>query len=238
MMIGEALAGTLDWALIGPVAAAMVAGGLIGIERTYHGHPAGFRTHILVCMTSCVLMLAAMHQSTWAFVALPDQRLVIDPTRMSHGILTGIGFLCAGVIFREGFSVHGLTTAASLWTTSAVGVMFGIGMWDLGLIGGGATLLVLAILRFLDARLPHVGVVDVTLRWARGSAPGEATLRGLLADSGLKPVRVGHVVSHDGQMHEHHIKARGPMPLRVDDLSARLAQQGGLAGFSVMPRDD
>ena len=63
-------------------------------------------------------------------------------------------------------------------------------------------------------------------------------LRGLLADSGLKPVRVGHVVSHDGQIHEHHIKARGPMPLRVDDLSARLAQQGGLAGFSVMPRDD
>ena len=167
MTIGGALAGTLDWALIGPVAAAMVAGGLIGIERTYHGHPAGFRTHILVCMTSCVLMLAAMHQATWAFVALPDQRLVIDPTRMSHGILTGIGFLCAGVIFREGFSVHGLTTAASLWTTSAVGVMFGIGMWDLGLIAGGATLLVLAILRFLDARLPHVGVVDVTPRPAR-----------------------------------------------------------------------
>ncbi len=157
----------------------MTAGGLIGIERTYYGHPAGFRTHILVCMTSCVLMLAAMHQLTWAFVALPDQRLVIDPTRMSHGILTGIGFLCAGVIFREGFSVHGLTTAASLWTTSAVGVMFGIGMWDLGLIAGGATLLALAILRFLDARLPHVGVMDVTLRWTRGAAPDEAVLRAL-----------------------------------------------------------
>ena len=51
------VAGVLDWGLIGPVAAAMVAGGLIGIERTYHGHPAGFRTHILVCMTSCVLNL-------------------------------------------------------------------------------------------------------------------------------------------------------------------------------------
>ena len=233
-----AVAGTVDWALIAPVAAAMTAGGLIGIERTYHGHPAGFRTHILVCMTSCVLMLAAMHQATWAFVALPDQRLVIDPTRMSHGILTGIGFLCAGVIFREGFSVHGLTTAASLWTTSAVGVMFGIGMWDLGLIAGGATLLVLAILRFLDARLPHVGVMDVTLRWNREAVPGEAVLRGLLSDSGLKPVRIGHVVSHDGLIHEHHIKARGPMPLRVHDLSIRLGEQTGLAGFSVMPRDD
>ena len=69
------MAGTVDWALIAPVAAAMTAGGLIGIERTYHGHPAGFRTHILVCMTSCVLMLAAMHQASWGFVALPEQRL-------------------------------------------------------------------------------------------------------------------------------------------------------------------
>lgn len=229
---------TPEWNLILPIAAAMAVGGLIGIERTYHGHPAGFRTHILVCMTSCVLMLAAMHQATWAFVALPDQRLVVDPTRMSHGILTGIGFLCAGVIFREGFSVHGLTTAASLWTTSAVGMMFGVGMWDLAALAGGATLLVLAILRFADARLPHVGVVDVVLRWTRAEVPGEVVLRRLLDESGLKPVRIGHVVSADGLIHEHHIKARGPMPLKLDELSRRLTGQGGLAGYSIMPRDD
>lgn len=216
----------------------MGVGGLIGIERTYHGHPAGFRTHILVCMTSCVLMLAAMHQATWAFVALPDQRLVVDPTRMSHGILTGIGFLCAGVIFREGFSVHGLTTAASLWTTSAVGMMFGVGMWDLAALSGGSTLLVLAILRFADAKLPHVGVVDVVLRWTRSQVPSEAVLRDLLDESGLRAVRIGHVVSADGLVHEHHIKARGAMPLKLDELSQRLTGQGGLAGYSIMPRDD
>jgi putative Mg2+ transporter-C (MgtC) family protein len=228
----------LDWGLIWPVASAMTAGGLIGIERTYHGHPAGFRTHILVCMTSCVLMLAAMHQSTWAFAALPGQNLVIDPTRMSHGILTGIGFLCAGVIFREGFSVHGLTTAASLWTTSAIGMMFGVGMLHLALVAAGATLLVLAILRFLDARLPHVGVMDVTLRWTRATAPSEAMLRKLLGDSGVQAVRIGHVLSPDGQIHEHHVKARGRMPLNVDGLVASLARQQGLSGFSVVPRDD
>lgn len=229
---------TIDWAMISPIAAAMTAGGLIGIERTYHGHPAGFRTHILVCMTSCVLMLAAMHQATWSFVALPDQRLVVDPTRMSHGILTGIGFLCAGVIFREGFSVHGLTTAASLWTTSAIGMMFGVGMWNLALLAGGATLLVLAILRFADARLPHVGVVDITLKWGRQAVPDEAVLKALLAQNGLKPVRIGHMASADGQVHEHHIKARGPMPLQVDGLSRRLTEQAGLAAYSIMPRDD
>ena len=228
----------IDIALITPVALAMTAGGLIGVERTYHGHPAGFRTHILVCLTSCVLMLAAMHQATWAFVALPGQTVVVDPTRMSHGLLTGIGFLCAGVIFREGFSVHGLTTAASLWVTSAIGVLFGVGMIELALIAAGATLLVLAILRLLDARLPHVGVIDVTLRWAAGQAPGEPDLKALLAQSGLKAARIGHVLSSDGRHHEHHIKAKGPMPLDVDGLARRLASTSGLAGFSLMPRDE
>ena len=227
-----------DFKLLWPVAAAMTVGGLIGVERTYHGHPAGFRTHILVCLTSCLLMLAAMHQSTWAFTALPGQTVVVDPTRMSHGLLTGIGFLCAGVIFREGFSVHGLTTAASLWVTSAIGVLFGVGMTSLALVGAGATLTVLAILRLLDAKLPHIGVMDIDLRWTRGSAPGEGELRELLKQDGVKAVRIGHVISPDGQLHEHRVKAKGQMPLDIDALVTRLGTQKGLAGFSVLPRDD
>jgi len=227
-----------DLNLLWPVLAAMTTGGLIGVERTYHGHPAGFRTHILVCLTSCLLMLAAMHQSTWAFTALPGQTVVVDPTRMSHGLLTGIGFLCAGVIFREGFSVHGLTTAASLWVTSAIGVLFGVGMLNLALLGAGATLTVLAILRLLDAKLPHIGVMDIDLRWTRGSAPREGELRELLKQDGVKCVRIGHVISPDGQLHEHRVKAKGQMPLDIDGVVARLAQQPGLAGFSVLPRDD
>ncbi len=228
----------MDWDLVWPVVAAMTAGGLIGVERTYHGHPAGFRTHILVCLTSCLLMLAAMHQSTWAFTALPGQTVVIDPTRMSHGLLTGIGFLCAGVIFREGFSVKGLTTAASLWVTSAIGVLFGVGMLNLALTGSVATLGVLAVLRLLDARLPQVGVMDLHLRWSRGSAPDEAALRVLLAESALKCVQIGHILSPDGQLHEHHIKARGQMPLDIDSLVRRLSANTSLAGFSVIPRDN
>lgn len=224
--------------LVWPVLAAMTAGGLIGVERTYHGHPAGFRTHILVCLTSCVLMLAAMHQATWSFIALPGQNVVIDPTRMSHGLLTGIGFLCAGVIFREGFSVHGLTTAASLWVTSAIGVLFGVGMPPLALLAAGATLAVLGVLRLADAKLPHIGVMDVTLKWRRNAAPGEARVRNLLSDSGMKAVRLGHVVSQDGKLHEHHLKVKGPMPLDIDGLVERLSSEDGLAGFSVMPRDE
>ncbi|MGV8929456.1 MAG: MgtC/SapB family protein [Brevundimonas sp.] len=228
----------MDWDLVWPVVAAMTAGGLIGVERTYNGHPAGFRTHTLVCLTACLLMLAAMHQSTWAFAALPGQMVVVDPTRMAHGLLTGIGFLCAGVIFREGFSVKGLTTAASLWVTSAIGVLFGVGMFNLALIGSVATLGVLALLRLLDARLPQIGVMDLHLRWTRGSAPDEAGVRNLLASSALKCVQIGHILSPDGQLHEHHIKARGQLPLDIDSLVRRLSASPGLAGFSVIPRDN
>ena len=228
----------IDTNLVWPIVAAMTAGGLIGVERTYHGHPAGFRTHILVSVTSCLLMLAAMHQSSWHFAALPHQTVVIDPTRMAHGLLTGIGFLCAGVIFREGFSIHGLTTAASLWTTSAIGVLFGVGLWDLALVGAGTTLAVLAALRLLDARLPQLRVVDIDLRWTRGAAPAEAALHALLKGQGLRSVRIGHMVSPDGRLHEHHIKAKGQAPLDIDGLVTRLGDMPGLAGFSVLPRDD
>ncbi|WP_332656807.1 MgtC/SapB family protein [Brevundimonas sp.] len=228
----------INWELVGPVVAAMTAGGLIGVERTYHGHPAGFRTHILVCLTSCLLMLAAMHQSTWSFAALPGQTVVIDPTRMAHGLLTGIGFLCAGVIFREGFSVHGLTTAASLWVTSAIGVLFGVGMLDLALLGSAVTVGVLAVLRLIDAKLPHVGVMDVTLRWNRDQAPSGQAVRDLLRDKGVRVVRLGHVMSHDGAIHEHHLKVKGAMPIDVDGLVAHLGEESGLAGFSILPREE
>lgn len=228
----------INWDLVWPVLAAMTAGGLIGVERTHHGHPAGFRTHILVCLTSCLLMLAAMNQSTWSFVPLPDQTVVIDPTRMSHGLLTGIGFLCAGVIFREGFSVHGMTTAASLWVTSAIGVLIGVGMLDLALMGAGATLAVLALLRLLDARLPHIGAMDVVLRWEQGAAPSETALRDLLRARGLRAVRICHVVSPDRLTHEHQLKVKGPMPIDADGLVSQLVAQTGLAGFSVLPRDE
>ncbi|MBX3477072.1 MAG: MgtC/SapB family protein [Brevundimonas sp.] len=216
----------------------MAAGGLIGAERTYHGHPAGFRTHILVCLTACVLMLAAMHQAVWSFLALPGQTVVIDPTRMPHGVLTGIGFLCAGVIFREGFSVHGLTTAASLWTTSAIGLLFGAGMTQLALMAAGATLTVLALLRLLDARIPSQALMDVTLRWSREAAPREQTVRAVLAEHRLKTLRIGHVVSPDGSIHEHHVKARGLTPMDIDALADRLAAEPGLKGFALSPRDE
>ncbi|TMG77036.1 MAG: MgtC/SapB family protein, partial [Betaproteobacteria bacterium] len=105
---------------------ALAAGGIIGLERSYHGRPAGFRTHALVCIASTVLMILTVYHVKW-FEASFLERVAIDPTRMAQGIMTGIGFLGAGVIMKEGLTVRGLTTAASIWITAAIGILIGVG---------------------------------------------------------------------------------------------------------------
>src|SRR5712671_824055 len=122
---------------------ALAAGGIIGLERSYHGRPAGFRTHALVCLSSCMLMVLTVYQDTW-FSALSLDQITVDPTRMAQGIMTGIGFLGAGVIMKEGLTISGLTTAASIWITAAIGIMIGVGFYFPAGIGTALTLVVLS----------------------------------------------------------------------------------------------
>ena len=99
--------------------AALVAGGMIGLKRSLHGRPAGFRTHALVCAASSVLMLVTRYPWQW-LPGVPLETVRTDPTRMAQGIMTGIGFLGAGVIDKAGVSIHGLTTTASMWISAAM----------------------------------------------------------------------------------------------------------------------
>lgn len=229
----------MDWwnlDLIWPLVGATIASGLIGFEREYRGRPAGFRTHILVGLTSTLLMLAAVHQVRW-LSDTPNELIRIDPVRMAHGVLTGIGFLCGGVIFREGPTVHGLTTAASLWITSALGVLYGVGFYGLAIGGSVLTLAVLAGLRWLDFRLPHVAHVDLAIRYPRDQAPGEAAFRALIADFGLKAEVVRQTLGADGVM-ELAATVRGPRPTATDQLVQRLKTEPGVLAFDIAPRHE
>lgn len=113
---------------------AAAAGALIGFERELRDQPAGFRTHMLVALGSCVFTVI----SAYGFGDLAAERgyVRIDPSRIAAQIVTGIGFLGAGVIFRQGLTVRGLTTAASLWVTAALGMAVGAGAY---LVAGAAT---------------------------------------------------------------------------------------------------
>jgi putative Mg2+ transporter-C (MgtC) family protein len=115
---------------------ALAAGGLVRLERSFHGRPAGFREHTLVCISACMLMLLADYHVARA-AAAGHTDAFLDPTRMAQGIMTGIGgFLGAGAIVKEGFAIRGLTTAASIWMISAIGIMIGMGYY---LAAGAAT---------------------------------------------------------------------------------------------------
>jgi putative Mg2+ transporter-C (MgtC) family protein len=168
---------------LGPIVihllAAAAAGGCIGLERSFHGRPAGFRTHTLVCVSSSLLMLVTLYQWQW-LPGIPLETIRTDPTRMAQGIMTGIGFLGAGVIFKEGLSVRGLTTAASIWTTAAIGILMGIGFY---LAATVATLLVLGTLsafRWIEQALPsqiyahHQVKFRATTRCRRSTSAGSS----------------------------------------------------------------
>ena len=126
---------------------AVAIGALIGLERSFHGRPAGFRTHALVSVASALLMLVTVYQNEW-MTQVSLEAIRTDPTRMAQGIMTGIGFLGAGVIvLRKGHTTpQGLTTAAAIWVTAALGCAAGLG--DHAIVFS-ATVLAVALL-FLD----------------------------------------------------------------------------------------
>ncbi len=119
---------------------AVVFGGLIGLERESHGRPAGFRTHILVSLGSTLVMLISAY-------GLESISTNYDPGRIAAQVISGIGFLGAGTILREGASIRGLTTAASLWAVAGIGLAVGIGMYFPAAV---ATILVVLTLVYLN----------------------------------------------------------------------------------------
>ncbi len=119
----------------------LVLCGLVGLERQVHRRDAGLRTHILVGLGSCLIMLTSLY----VFDIYKGQ-VALDPARIAAGVVTGIGFLGAGTIIRSPDGVKGLTTAASLWVVAAIGLAAGVGF---NKIATYATILVLVVLHFL-----------------------------------------------------------------------------------------
>jgi len=112
-----------------------ILGAVIGLEREIHGRPAGFRTHLLVSLGSCVFTVTSIYFSKfYAFDMGGRDSGAIDPSRVAAQVVTGIGFLGAGAIIREKASVRGLTTAACLWVAAAVGIACGVGAYTVSVM--------------------------------------------------------------------------------------------------------
>jgi len=125
---------------------AAVLGGAIGFERELRDREAGLRTHLLVCLGSALFTIVSAYGFR-EFLTSGDQVIRADPTRIAAQIVTGIGFLGAGAIIRQGLSVRGLTTAATLWVAAAIGIAAGAGYYSGAVIGTVVTLVALWPLR-------------------------------------------------------------------------------------------
>ena len=236
-MLAYFATGSEFWSILVHLAAALVAGALIGIERTYHGRPAGFRTHALVCLASSLLMQATLYQSQWLPADLKDA-VRTDPARMAQGIMTGIGFLGAGVIFKEGVTVRGLTTAASTWVTAAIGVLFGIGFYAPALIATGFTLLTLSILRWVEDRMPVHHYSHHAMVFRRDRIMPELEVRQLLASMDFDVVAMSYRVSDNGEHFEYRMVIRTDDPGNNARLAGALSQNGEVHSFRIAPTED
>lgn len=216
------------------LSAAWLAGSLIGLERSYHGRPAGFRTHALVCVASALLMLVSTHQAEWLNTDM-QSTIRTDPTRMAQGIMTGIGFLGAGVIFKEGLTVHGLTTAASIWITSALGILFGIGFFYPAIAVTVGTLMTLSVFRWVEDHLPSESFADHILRYPIESVDNERQVRDMIAQHGCAIKSMSYRLAERGTIYQYHMVLKTHDKRNLARLAAHLRESDTVLEFRLAP---
>ena len=217
--------------------AALLAGGLIGLERSHRGRPAGFRTHALVCLASTLLMLVTVYGSHWMPRATTIT-LVLDPTRMAQGIMTGIGFVGAGAIIKEGFSVRGLTTAASIWATAAIGILTGVGFYFAAAAGTLLALGTLSLFRWVEANLPTESYAIFMVRFKRDAAVSEAELRKQVGEHGFSLHNMSYRLHGDTGVMEYRTVLRTMKWSNLERLSNTLSRDPKVLEYRIAPASE
>lgn len=206
---------------IGELGLALLLSAVIGVEREVKQKSAGLRTHTLVGTGAAVFTLVSKYG--FSDVLVPG-RIVVDPSRIAAQIVTGIGFLGAGLIFVRRDYVRGLTTAASIWVTAAIGAAAGAGLPVLALVATGMYLVVAAAFPPLVRRLPRSGTAISTVNVTYPD--GRGILRDVLAlttSRGFAVDRLATQAVHDVQRNVHltlHVYGKGS----VNDLAAALTE--------------
>lgn len=155
-------------------------GGAVGYERQVHGRPAGLRTHLITCVSSVLLMITSEYYHHLSLMN-PDY-VRVDPARIAAGAMTGVGFIGAGVILKLGASIQGLTTAASIWMVSAMGLALGAGLYLPTSVAFALTLFALLVLRAVEKKIPTLSVRYLTI--AASGDVEEDSIRAALENTG------------------------------------------------------
>lgn len=215
---------------------ALLLGLLVGYERSYHGRAAGMRTYGLVCMASAALTIVGGYPGFWFGGHGAAMMTAGDPTRIIQGIVTGIGFLGAGVIMREGFNISGLTTAASIWSSAVIGVLVGVGFYMAAMGLAFMSAMIMIYLSKIEAWLPSRHAVAITMRFKKDYIPREEALRRIALERGYAIAGGSLTIGSNGGMQEWRFvalalskKSGAPLPA----LAAELAAFAGIESFQI-----
>lgn len=214
---------------------ALLLGLVVGYERTYHGRAAGMRTYGLVCMAAAALTVIAGYPNYW-FGGQVNTYLAADPTRIIQGIVTGIGFLGAGVIMRDGFNISGLTTAASIWACAAIGIMVGVGFYTSAILLTLLAALCMMWVSKLEKWLPSRPAIAVTLEFQKNFVPQEHTLREVVSGNGYEIASGSFAIRSSNEKLEWHFVAialskNSGVPM--NQLASGLSTLEGVEDFSL-----
>jgi putative Mg2+ transporter-C (MgtC) family protein len=214
---------------------ALALGLLVGYERSYHGRAAGMRTYGLVCLASAALTVVVGYPELW-FGGRGHVPSNPDVTRVIQGIVTGIGFLCSGVIIKEGFTISGLTTAASIWLVSTIGVLVGIGFYAAAILLAILSTIIMMWIYKLEAWLPLHHAISIALTYRQGFEPSEQSVRQAMLDCGYEIARGTFAInSSDGKLQWNFvaISQQKNSDLSIPAISQKLTQFNGVESFHV-----
>jgi putative Mg2+ transporter-C (MgtC) family protein len=215
---------------------ALLLGLLVGYERSYHGRAAGMRTYGIVCMASAALTIIGGYPGFWFGGHGGALVSAADPTRIIQGVVTGIGFLGAGVIMREGFNISGLTTAASIWASSVIGIMVGVGFYLAAMGLAFMASMIMIYLHKLESFLPSRHALAITMRFRPEFVPLESTLRRVALERGYEIAGGTLAIGGGDGCQEWRFVAlalsrKSGVPL--SELSAELAAFEGIDSFQI-----
>lgn len=215
------------------VVGALLLGIVVGYERTWNGRAAGMRTYGFVCMSAAALTVVIGHPGSWYGGQIAEGGG--DPTRVIQGIVTGVGFLGAGVIMREGFNITGLATAASIWTVSVIGIIVGLGLYATAIMLTLLATVGMVVLQRVERLLPSHSELAVRVRFSRGTPPEDADVRSLVKKQGYEVVDATvRIALETGWIEWHFLAvARDRSAVSAEDFANRVASAPGVEALQV-----
>ncbi len=213
---------------------ALAVGSIIGYERSYHGRAAGIRTYSLVCVASAALTVVNAYPAMW-FGGLAHSTATADPTRVIQGILTGIGFLGAGVIMHDGFSIRGLSTAASIWMTAAIGIVIGLGFYGAAIAVAVITIALMSGARSIELALPHQEQLHLSLTFPTEKTASASAIRQMMSELGYEVSNWSFHLADQGKRYKYQLVLQAPSPIDPSVLADTLTRFDGLQEFHLSP---